>query len=290
MSVAVSKACEGGYRATVCASTGNTSASAAAYSARAGLESIVILPNGKISPNKLAQAVYHGARVVQIEGNFDTAMEIACRLEETGKAVLVNSLNPHRMQGQKTVAFEIVEQLGHNPPYLNFYPVGNGLNGAAHWEGYKQMAKILGYKKLPIMVGVQAAGAAAMVEGRDIENPETIASAIRIGKPVNREKAQKTIQESNGLFVAVTDEEIIAARKYLAKTEGIFCEPASAASLAGMVKLYNETRLPLNPEQIVVLTLTGSGLKDTTGIDAEVQQGSQKIVPVNIDDVLKVLG
>lgn len=291
MTAAISNAKEKEYVATVCASTGNTSASAAAYSAAAGMTPIVILPYGNVAFGKLAQALDHGAKIVQIKGNFDQAMRIAIEFAERERVALVNSLNPHREQGQKTVAFEVVDQLDRAPD-LHFYPVGNGLNGWAHWLGYSEYGQLRRFdpERMPKMVGVQAHGAASLVLDMDIDEPQTIASAIKIGRPVNREKAKRAILESGGAFVAVSDEQIIYARDYLAKSEGIACEPASAASLAGMVMLHERREIDLrNPDLTVVLTLTGSGLKDTGVIEKTRHFDSSMVVSPTLEDVLKVV-
>ncbi|NHK38752.1 threonine synthase [Thermus thermophilus] len=259
MTLAVSKAVEGGAQAVACASTGNTAASAAAYAARAGILAIVVLPAGYVALGKVAQSLVHGARIVQVEGNFDDALRLTQRLTEAFPVALVNSVNPHRLEGQKTLAFEVVDELG-DAPHYHALPVGNAGNITAHWMGYKAYHALGKAKRLPKMLGFQAAGAAPLVLGRPVERPETLATAIRIGNPASWQGAVRAKEESGGVIEAVTDEEILFAYRYLAREEGIFCEPASAAAMAGVFKLLREGRL--EPESTVVLTLTGHGLKD----------------------------
>ncbi len=259
MTLALSKAVEAGSKAVICASTGNTSASAAAYASRAGIKSIVLIPQGKIALGKLVQALVHGAHVLQIEGNFDEALDIVKALVQKHSITLVNSINPFRLEGQKTGAFEICEQLGFVPKY-HALPVGNAGNITAYWKGYNEFRKNGRISSLPVMLGFQAAGAAPIVKGHPIEHPETIATAIRIGNPASWKGAVAARDESGGRIDAVTDDEILKAYSLIASTEGIFCEPASAASLAGVMKLYKEGYF--NPGDSVVCTLTGHGLKD----------------------------
>lgn len=259
MVMAISKALEGGTKAVICASTGNTSASAAAYAARAGLKCIVLIPEGKIALGKLSQAIVHGAQVIQIEGNFDDALNIVKAVVKDHPITLVNSINPFRIQGQKTAAFEIVDQLGHAPKY-HALPVGNAGNITAYWMGYKEYKEAGRSSSLPVMLGFQAAGAAPLVLGRPVPNPETIATAIRIGNPASWQSAINARDESGGLLESVTDDEILSAYNLVASSEGIFCEPASAASLAGVLKLHK--RGFFNQGDEVVCTLTGHGLKD----------------------------
>ena len=260
MVVAVAKAAESGARAIVCASTGNTSASAAAYAAAAGLEAIVLLPAGKIAAGKLLQAFAAGAKVISIDGNFDDALEIVRELGAGGGGVeIVNSINPHRIAGQATAAHEIIADLGDAPDVLAL-PVGNAGNISAYWMGFNEYLKEGHCRKLPRMMGFQAAGSAPLVLGHTVEQPDTIATAIRIGNPVNREKALNVRRESGGGFMAVTDAEIIDAYKLLGSGEGVFCEPASAASVAGLLKRRDE--VPAGAT--VVCVLTGNGLKDPT--------------------------
>ncbi|MDB5862891.1 MAG: L-threonine synthase [Betaproteobacteria bacterium] len=276
MTMAVTKAVEAGAKAIICASTGNTSAAAAAYAARAGIACFVLIPEGKIALGKLAQAMMHGAVVIQIRGNFDDGMRLVQLAAETTGVALVNSINPFRPQGQKTVAFEVIEALGDAPDY-HALPVGNAGNIGAHWAGYSEMAceqtKACAYcdgvcpfhrEKLatrrPIMVGYQASGSAPIVRGKPVENPETVATAIRIGNPASWALALNAQRESGGWFAECTDEEILAAQKMLAQTEGVFCEPASAISIAGITKDLAQGRI--REDTTIVCTLTGHGLKD----------------------------
>jgi threonine synthase len=269
MVVAVSKALEAGARALICASTGNTSASAAAYGAAAGLEVVVVLPRGQIAAGKLLQAQVTGARVVAIDGNFDLALRIVRELAESAShpITLVNSVNPFRLEGQKTAAFEVCDDLGRAPEILAI-PVGNAGNISAYWAGFRDYQAAGLSAGLPRMFGFQAAGAAPIVLGHRVEAPETIASAIRIGDPASWTKATAARDESGGLIEAVTDDEILAAWRDLAQLEGIFCEPSSAASLAGIRRLANEGRLERDATTVCVLT--GSGLKDPTTAAASV--------------------
>jgi threonine synthase len=254
MTVAISKAVEEGAKAVVCASTGNTSASAAAYAARAGLTCAVLIPDGYIALGKLAQALIHGARVLQIRGNFDTALDIVRELGERGPVTIVNSINPYRIEGQKTGAFEIVDVLG-DAPDLHCIPVGNAGNITAYWKGYREYQDAGRVSRLPRMLGFQAAGAAPIVLGHPVDDPETVATAIRIGRPAWY-GATAAASESGGGISAVTDEEILDAYRYLAQVESVFCEPASAASVAGLLKVGAP------PGTTVVCVLTGHGLKD----------------------------
>ena len=255
MTLAISKAAEEGAKAVVCASTGNTSASAAAYAARAGLTCAVLIPEGYIALGKLAQALIHGARVLQIRGNFDEALTIVRELGERAPVTVVNSINPFRLEGQKTGAFEIVDVLG-DAPDVHCIPVGNAGNITAYWKGYREYQDAGKATKLPRMHGFQAAGAAPIVEGKRVENPDTIATAIRIGNPASWYGATAAASESGGMIQSVTDEEILASYRFLAQEESVFCEPASAASVAGLLK-YG---VPAG--STVVCVLTGHGLKD----------------------------
>ena len=259
MTVALSMALHSGSKAVICASTGNTSASAAAYAARAGIRAFVVIPAGKISMGKLAQAMMHGAKVVQIEGNFDDAMDIVKRITEEAEVTLVNSVNPFRLQGQKTAAFEVADELGFAPDY-HFLPVGNAGNISAYWMGYVEYtdAEITGSK--PRMVGCQAAGAAPFLSGGPIEDPETIATAIRIGNPQSWNLANTAVVESDGWFRSSDDENILWAQKMLADRCGVFCEPASAVAIAGFCDEMEKGNIP--DDSVVVCTLTGHGLKD----------------------------
>jgi threonine synthase len=259
MTLAISKAAERGAKAVICASTGNTSASAAAYAARAKMKCVVILPHGKIALGKMAQALMYGAITVAIEGNFDDALNIVRELGETGKVEVVNSINPVRIEGQKTAAFEICDQLGRAPDF-HFLPVGNAGNITAYWKGYKEYYSVQKADRLPRMFGYQAAGAAPIVEGRPIADPQTVATAIRIGNPASWHGASTAIAESKGHIDKVTDEEILAAYKLVARTDGIFAEPASAAPLAGLIKAQKAGLIPTG--SLITATLTGHGLKD----------------------------
>lgn len=259
MTYAVSKAIEAGSNAIICASTGNTSAAAAAYAARAGLDVAVLIPEGKIALGKLSQAMMHGAKVFQVRGNFDDALKMVKEVAKTGKITLVNSVNPFRLVGQKSAAYEIVEALGEAPIY-HALPVGNAGNITAYWAGYKDYYAAKKSSRLPTMLGFQAAGAAPLVLGHVVEKPETLATAIRIGNPANKEGALQVIAESKGKIESVTDEEILEAYQWVAKTEGYFCEPASAASIAGALKLAKQKFFKSG--DVLVCTLTGHGLKD----------------------------
>jgi threonine synthase len=259
MTMAVSRAVEAGSRAVICASTGNTSASAAAYAARAGIKAFVVIPKGKIALGKLAQAMIHGATVIKIRGNFDDALNIVKKISEEHPITLVNSLNPHRIEGQKSGAFEICDTLGTTPDYHSL-PVGNAGNITAYWAGYKAYFDCGKIRSLPKMIGFQAEGASPIVQGRVFEKPETIATAIRIGNPASWKKAEQARDESGGLIDSVTDDEILEAYKMVASLEGVFCEPASAASIAGLIK-KSAQGLFAGGER-VVCTLTGHGLKD----------------------------
>ena len=267
MTMAISKAVEDGARAVICASTGNTSAAAAAYAARAGVTCVVLLPAGKIAFGKLAQAFIYGAKVVAIEGNFDDALRLVRELGESGQFAIVNSINPHRIEGQKTAAFEIIEELG-DAPDLHVIPVGNAGNISAYWTGYREFHALGRSTKLPPMAGFQAAGSAPIFYGKVVEKPETIATAIRIGNPASWDMANAAIKDSGGSIDIVTDAEILSAQQWLAAHEGIFVEPASAASIAGLLKCLSAGRcevcpLPRIPEgSRIVCTVTGHGLKD----------------------------
>jgi len=259
MTLAVSRAVEAGSRSVICASTGNTSASAAAYAARAGLKAVVVIPEGKIALGKLAQAMIQGAVVVKILGNFDDALTVVRKISDEYPVTLVNSVNPHRIEGQKSAAFEICDVLG-EPPEYHMLPVGNAGNITAYWAGYKAYRDAGKIKTLPKMWGFQAEGAAPIVRGHVVEKPETVATAIRIGNPASWKKAEAARDESGGLIDMVSDQEILDAYQMVASTEGIFCEPASAASIAGLVKKSKQGLVEKGTR--VVCTLTGHGLKD----------------------------
>lgn len=260
MVVAVAKALEAGSRVLMCASTGNTSASMAAYAAHTGVRAIVVVPSGEIALNKLSQALMYGAKVIALKGTFDAALDTVRELTSRYPAVaLMNSVNPHRIEGQKTAAFEVIEALGDAPDYL-FLPVGNAGNITAYWKGFREFHAAGRATRLPRMVGAQAEGAAPIVTGHAVEHPKTVASAIRIGNPASWEGATSARDESGGAIAAVTDTEILSAQVRLAGTEGLFCEPASAAPLALLFRLVQEGRIDKGATSVVVLT--GSGLKD----------------------------
>lgn len=285
MTYAISKAVESGSKAVICASTGNTSASAAAYSARAGLKCIVLIPEGKIALGKLSQAMIHGAKVIQIKGNFDDALKIVKEISDKYPITLVNSLNPHRLEGQKTGAFEICDVLKKAPDY-HCLPVGNAGNISAYWMGYKEYKSFGKINNLPKMLGFQAEGSAPIVRGYPIEKPETIATAIRIGNPASWDKAVNARDESGGLIDMVSDGEIINAYKLLAEKEGVFCEPASAASVAGILKLSQKGFFVGG--ETVVCTLTGHGLKDPDNAIANADKPSS--IEPEISNILKIIG
>jgi threonine synthase len=288
MTMAVSKASESGSKAVICASTGNTSASAAAYSARAGIKCIVLIPEGKIALGKLSQAVMHGAEVLAIDGNFDKALELVKTLSEQYSLAVVNSINPFRIEGQKTAAYEICESLEASPNY-QFMPVGNAGNITAYWKGYKECNDANPDRyKLPKMMGFQAAGAAPIVEGHIIENPETAATAIRIGNPASWKTAELARDESGGVIDKVTDEEILEAYKMAAVTEGVFCEPGSAASIAGLIKYNMHGRLKNEKSVKVVCILTGHGLKDPD--TAVLNAVKPQKVKSEMKDIVKAIG
>ncbi len=264
MTVAVSKAVEKGEKAVACASTGNTSASAAAFAVRARIKCVVVIPEGAIALGKLAQALIHGAKAIAIRGNFDDALTIVRDLTDKYPITLVNSINPYRIEGQKTAAFEICDRLGRAPEY-HALPVGNAGNITAYWKGYKEYREKGKIDSLPKMLGFQAAGSAPIVEGRPIKDPQTIATAIKIGNPASWKHAEDARDESKGLIEKVTDDEIVEAYKMLAACVGIFAEPASAASVAGIIKKAKEGYFPPNPsgpDKDIVCVLTGHGLKD----------------------------
>jgi threonine synthase len=263
MTLAISKAKEEDQRAVICASTGNTSASAAAYSARASLKCIVIIPEGAIALGKLAQALIHNAVVVAVRGNFDDALKIVKEISAKFSVQLVNSINPYRIEGQKTAAFEVCDYLG-DAPHFHILPVGNAGNITAYWKGYKEYFAYKKISRLPAMLGFQAKGACPIIKGHPIKHPKTIATAIKIGNPASWQQAEVARNESGGKILAVSDKEIIYAYKFLAKEEGVFAEPASAASIAGLFllnknKFFNKVK---NKKTIITCTLTGHGLKD----------------------------
>jgi threonine synthase len=286
MTFALSKAIESGSKAVICASTGNTSASAAAYAARAGIKCIVLVPEGGIALGKLAQALIHGARVLEVKGNFDECLNLVKEIVAKFHITLVNSLNPHRIEGQKTGAFEICDSLGGAPDY-HAIPVGNAGNITAYWKGYKEYKEAGKIDSLPKMLGFQAKGASPIVSGHVVKKPKTIATAIKIGNPASWKKAEAARDESGGLIEAVTDEEILNAYKLLASKEGVFVEPASAASVAGVLKKAKEGYFKGEKIRIVCI-LTGHGLKDPDRAIESVKK--PKVVAAKLDAIVKEIG
>ncbi len=285
MTMAISKAKEAGATAVICASTGNTSAAAAAYARRAGMRAFVLIPEGYVALGKLAQALLYGAEVLAIKGNFDRALEIVREMAEQYPVTLVNSVNPYRLEGQKTAAFEVVEALGNSPDWLCI-PVGNAGNITAYWMGFCQYHAAGFCDRLPRMMGFQAEGAAPLITGQPVAHPETIATAIRIGNPANWQRAIAVQSASRGQFNAVSDAEILAAYKILASEEGIFCEPASAASVAGMLKVKDQ--IPTGAT--VVCVLTGNGLKDPDTAITHSQNSFKQGVESTVTAVAQVMG
>jgi threonine synthase len=288
MTVAVTNAVDEGCKATICASTGNTSASAAAYSARAGIKSIVIIPKGRIALGKRAQAMIYGAEVIEIEGNFDDALKIVRVIGERYPVTIVNSINPYRLQGQKTAAFEICDQLGGKAPHYHALPVGNAGNITAYWMGYPEFKAAGKVDSVPKMLGFQAEGAAPIVRGHIVENPETVATAIRIGNPASWKRALNAANESGGLITTVSDREILSAQKMIATIEGVFCEPASAASVAGILKLSREGYFDASEKKTVVCTLTGNGLKDPDIVTQQVPEPA--VLPADVEKIVEFVG
>jgi threonine synthase len=286
MTMAISKAREAGSKAVMCASTGNTSASAAAYAARAGMQCIVLIPNGNIALGKLAQAMIQGAKVLAVEGNFDDALRFVREITEQYPITLVNSINPFRIEGQKTASFEIVDVLGDAPEY-HVLPVGNAGNITAYWKGYTEYRQLGKSSRLPKMLGFQAAGSAPIVLGHVVEHPQTVATAIKIGNPASWQSAVAARDASGGLIDMVTDEEILAAYALLARLEGVFVEPASAASIAGVIKLASNGFFPQEDAR-VVCTVTGHGLKDP---DNAIKQADPVcVVPAEMGAIMKAIG
>jgi threonine synthase len=285
MTLAISKALEEGSKAVICASTGNTSASAAAYAAKAGLKCIVLIPSGAIALGKLSQALIHGAQVLAVDGNFDDALSLVREISAKYPITLVNSLNPYRIEGQKTASFEICDSLAQAPDF-QVMPVGNAGNITAYWKGYKEYEKNGKIKKLPKMLGFQAEGAAPIVRGEPIKNPETIATAIRIGNPASWKQAEAARDESGGIIDMVSDREIIEAYKLLAAREGIFAEPASAASIAGLLKLNKKGYF--KGQVKITCILTGHGLKDPERAIKSVEE--PKVIKPDLDSLLKEIG
>ena len=286
MTMALTKAKESGSQAIICASTGNTSASAAAYGAKAGLRTLVLIPDGYIALGKLSQAMMYGAEIIAIQGNFDKALEFVRKISEEYPITLVNSVNPYRIEGQKTAAFEVCDALGKAPEY-HFIPVGNAGNITAYWKGYKEYHSLGKIKEIPMMMGYEAEGSAAIVRNERIMNPETLATAIRIGNPASWDKAVAARDESKGTIGCVTDEKIVEAYKLIASCEGVFAEPASAASVAGLIQAHEKGLVKAGSD--IVCVLTGNGLKDPDNAikfaNAEVQKASAEY-----KDVLKLIG
>ena len=285
MTMAISKAAEDGAQAVICASTGNTSASAAAYATKAGMRPVVLVPEGKIALGKLAQAIAHGSTLLQVDGNFDDCLNLARDLSANYPVALVNSVNPFRIEGQKTASFEVVDLLG-DAPDMHVLPVGNAGNITAYWKGYKEYFADKVSKKLPQMWGFQAAGAAPIVLNKRVENPETIATAIRIGNPASWDQAVAARDESKGLIDSVTDDEILAAYRLVSAKEGIFVEPSSAAGIAGLIKKQKEGKLP--KDKRIVITVTGNGLKDVNWVIDHAPQPT--VIPVDVKRAAEVIG
>ena len=285
MTMAMSKAAEEGAKAVICASTGNTSASAAAYATKAGMLPVVLVPQGKIAMGKLAQAIAHGGRLLQVDGNFDDCLNLARDLSKDYPVSLVNSVNPYRIEGQKTASFEVVDLLG-DAPDMHVLPVGNAGNITAYWKGYKEYYADKVSTKLPAMWGFQAEGASPIVQDKIVENPETIATAIRIGNPASWAQAVEARDVSGGLIDSVTDDQILEAYRLVASKEGIFVEPSSAAGIAGLIKKKAEGKLP--KDKTIVITVTGNGLKDVgwilDGADAPT------VIPVDVKAAAKAMG
>ena len=285
MTMAISKAAEDGAKAVICASTGNTSASAAAYATKAGMQPVVLVPEGKIAMGKLAQAIAHGSTLLQVKGNFDDCLTLAKQLSENYPVALVNSVNPFRIEGQKTAAFEVIDLLGYAPD-IHVLPVGNAGNITAYWKGYQEYKKALMSRSLPMMWGFQAAGAAPIVKNKIVKNPETIATAIRIGNPASWDQAVAAQVGSKGLIDSVTDKEILTAYRLVAAKEGVFVEPSSAAGIAGLIKKKEQKKLPKG--KTIVVTVTGNGLKDVQWILNS--GGKPTVIPVDMKKAAKVIG
>ena len=291
MTMAVTKAVEEGSQAIICASTGNTSASAAAYAVRAGIKAFVLIPEGKIALGKLAQTLMYGAQIIQINGNFDAGMNIVKQISDHAPVTIVNSINPFRLEGQKTAAFEIIDALGTAPDY-HCLPVGNAGNISAYWKGYTEYAQDLPglpavTNKRPVMCGYQAAGAAPFVAGKMIDHPETVATAIRIGHPQSWDFAWNAQKQSGGWFDSQTDQQILAAQKMLSQFEGIFCEPASAASLAGALQDIGSGKIP--DGSTIVCTLTGNGIKDPDVAISQCKDAHPVTIEATLDAVKKAI-
>lgn len=285
MTMAISKAAEEGSRAVICASTGNTSASAAAYATKAGMTPVVLVPQGKIAMGKLAQAIAHGSKLLQVDGNFDDCLTLARELSEKYPVSLVNSVNPFRIEGQKTASFEVIDALGFAPD-IHALPVGNAGNITAYWKGYLEYHRDGMSSSLPAMWGFQAEGAAPIVRGEVVKNPETIATAIRIGNPASWSQAIEARDRSGGLIDSVSDEEILSAYRLVAAKEGIFVEPSSAAGIAGLIKYKNAGRLPRGKR--IVITVTGNGLKDVQWVLDGAP--APTVIPVDVHKAAEVIG
>lgn len=285
MTMAMSKALEDGAKAVICASTGNTSASAAAYATKAGMRPVVLVPDGKIAMGKLAQAIAHGATLLQVKGNFDDCLTLARELSDNYPVALVNSVNPYRIEGQKTASFEVVDLLG-DAPDIHVLPVGNAGNITAYWKGYKEYYADKLSKKLPEMWGFQAAGAAPIVLGKVVTEPDTIATAIRIGNPASWQQAVDARDSSGGLIDSVTDEEILSAYRFVAAKEGVFVEPSSAAGIAGLLKKQSEGKLPKGKK--IVITVTGNGLKDVNWVLDHA--AAPTVIPVDLKSAAQAIG
>ncbi len=284
MTMAISKAKENGKEAVICASTGNTSASAAAYAAKAGMRAYVLLPKGAVAIGKLSQAMVYGAKIIAVMGNFDDALEIVREIGEKYPVEVVNSVNPYRIEGQKTAAFEICDYLEEAPDF-HFIPVGNAGNITAYWKGYKEYHQLGKVKKLPRMIGWQAEGAAPIVKGFPMKNPQTIATAIKIGNPYSWQPALQAARESNGFVDAVSDDEILYAYKLVASTEGVFCDPASAALVAGVIKSVKKGLF--RGGEVITCTLTGNGLKDP---DTVIKASEKPVeLPPNLEEIARFL-
>ncbi|MCB4755904.1 MAG: threonine synthase [Elusimicrobia bacterium] len=286
MTVAISQALQEGSKAVICGSTGNTSASAAAYAARAGMKCVVLIPEGNIALGKLSQALMHGAQVLAVQGNFDEALELVKRISGSKHITMVNSLNPMRIEGQKTGSFEIIDTLGKAPDY-QFMPVGNAGNITAYWMGYKEYVDKRKAASKPKMMGFQAEGAAPIVRGEPVKNPKTVATAIKIGNPASWKKAEAARDESGGVIDMVSDEEILEAYKMMASIEGIFCEPASAAGVAGLKKYIAQKKFKIEKGTSVVCIITGHGLKDPDCAMAIMPK--PKSIKPDVNDILREL-
>lgn len=285
MTMAISKAAEDGAKAVICASTGNTSASAAAYATKAGMTPVVLVPEGKIAMGKLAQAIAHGSKLLQVDGNFDDCLTLARELSEKYPVSLVNSVNPFRIEGQKTASFEVIDALGFAPD-IHALPVGNAGNITAYWKGYNEYFDDGMSKSRPAMWGFQAEGAAPIVRGTAVKNPETIATAIRIGNPASWQQAIAARDESGGLIDLVSDEEILSAYRLVAAKEGVFVEPSSAAGIAGLIKYKNAKKLPSGKR--IVITVTGNGLKDVQWVLDDAAKPT--VIPVDVKRAAEVIG